>query len=275
MDFAGTAIAREIFPLHVKEREATLDLIAERMRVLREANGLNEDRCIGLGFGLTGFWLTGTQYNPPLPLHEWSLIELGPLLSARFRLPVWVENNAKTAAFAEAVLGRERDLRTFGYISFNYGLGGGIVINGDLITGGNGNAGEVSGVFTPEERRTRPALQYFLEHLRKNDINVSSVSEMTEKFDPSWPGIDEWVEEVSPNFNRVVAALWAVIDPQAVILGGQIPTIMARKLVEKVTLTEITRYGISRREPRIVISTLGAHAASMGAAALALKACCF
>ncbi|MGO4139768.1 hypothetical protein ACEQ6A_35695, partial [Rhizobium brockwellii] len=61
--------------------------IVERMQALRLKHGLSEDRCLGIGFGITGFWLSGTQYNPPLQLHEWSLIELGPLLSARFRLP--------------------------------------------------------------------------------------------------------------------------------------------------------------------------------------------
>lgn len=275
MDFAGTPIAREIFPLQGVDREAALELMTERMAILRMSNGLAEDRCIGVGFGMTGFWLSGTRYNPPLPLGEWSLLELGPLLSARFRLPVWVENNANTSALAEAMLGKGRDLRTFAYVSFNYGLGGSIIIDGNLVTGGHGNAGEISSVFTPLERQTRPALQHLLERLKLNGIAVTSVLEMAEKFDPSWPGVHDWVEEVSSNFNRMIAAFWAVIDPQAVILGGQIPYIIAEKLIEKVSLTEINRYGIARQMPQVVISALGPHASSMGAAAYALKKSCF
>jgi predicted NBD/HSP70 family sugar kinase len=256
-------------------REQTLDVMAERMQALRLGHGLGEDRCLGMGFGMTGFWLSGTQFNPPLPLHEWSLLELGPLLSARFRLPVWIENNANTSAFGEAMLGHGRELKTFAYISFNYGLGGSIVIDGKLVTGGRGNAGEVSAIFTPEERPSRPALQYLLDRLRAHGIEISSVSEMANSFDPDWPGVDEWLSEVAPNFNRIVAAFWAVMDPQAVILGGQIPQSLARSLIKQVRLTEINRYGISRPTPSLLISELGQHAASLGAAAYVLDRSCF
>jgi len=275
MDFAGNLIAGELLPLEAPKREATLQAIADRMHALRNNHGLQEDRCLGMGFGITGFWLSGTQYNPPLPLHEWSLIELGPLLSARFRMPVWIENNANTSALGEALLGLGRDLKTFTYISFNYGLGGSIVVDGKLITGGRGNAGEVSAIFTPDERPHRPALQYLLERLRAGGVEVGSVSDMAQRFDPSWPGLDAWADDVSPHFNRIVAAFWAVLDPEAVILGGQIPTDLARRLIQRVDLTEIARYGMSRPKPCLLISDLGPHASSIGAAAFALQQCCF
>ncbi|SMF58963.1 Sugar kinase of the NBD/HSP70 family, may contain an N-terminal HTH domain [Xaviernesmea oryzae] len=275
MDFAGNPIASELLPLGSEGREATLEMIAHRMRALRIVHRLANDRCLGLGFGITGFWLSGTQFNPPLPLREWSLIELGPLLSARFRLPVWIENNANTAALGEAMLGHGRQLPTFAYVSFNYGLGGSVVIDGQLITGGSGNAGEISALFTPEERPVRPALQFLLERLQSKGIAVASISDMAARFNPSWPGVDEWIDEVAPNFNRIVAAFWAVLDPQAVILGGQIPTALARQLIQRVSLTEINRYGLSRPIPKLLISELGPQASSLGAAAYSLNKCCF
>lgn len=275
MDFAGNLVVGELLPLDAAKREDTLQAITERMHVLRSSHGLHEDRCLGMGFGITGFWLSGTQYNPPLPLHEWSLIELGPLLSGRFRTPVWIENNANTSALGEAMLGLGRDLNTFAYISFNYGLGGSIVVDRKLVTGGRGNAGEVSAIFTPDERPHRPALQHLLERLRANGVEVASVSGIAQRFDPSWPGLDEWTNEVSPQFNRIVAAFWAVLDPEAVILGGQIPTDLAERLVGRVDLTEINRYGVSRPKPRLLVSELGPHASSIGAAAHALQQSCF
>lgn len=275
MDFSGNRIAGELLPLDARRREVTLTTIAEKMQILRNDHGLHEDRCLGMGFGITGFRLSGTQYNPPLPLHEWSLIELGPLLSARFRIPVWIENNANTSALGEAMLGLGHDLKTFAYISFNYGLGGAVVVDRKLVTGGRGNAGEISAIFTPEERLHRPALQYLLERLNDKGIDLASVSEMAQRFDPAWPGLDEWADEVSPNFNRIVAAFWAVLDPEAVILGGQIPTGLAEKLIARVNLTDINRYGISRQKPCLLVSELGPLASSVGAAAYALGQCCF
>lgn len=275
MDFAGIPLAREILPMDASDRDETLDVMAQRMQVLRLAHNLSEERCLGMGFGMTGFWLEGTKYNPPLPLREWSLIELGPLISTRFRMPVWIENNANTSAFGEAMLGHGRQLKTFAYVSFNYGLGGSIVVDGKLVTGGRGNAGEISAVFTPQERPNRPALQNLLDRLRAEGVDIGSVSEMALYFNPAWPGFQAWIDEVAPNFSRIVAAFWAVIDPEAVILGGQIPQALARALINRVSLTEINRYGVPRPTPELLISELGPHAASLGAAAYALHCCCF
>lgn len=275
LDFAGNPIVCELLDLNDMGREAALNMVAARMQALRLAHKLKNDRCLGIGFGVSGFWMSGTQFNSPLPLREWSLIDLGPLLSARFRLPVWIENNANTSALGEAMLGHGRQMPTFAYVSFNYGLGGSIVVDGQLITGGSGNAGEISALYTPEERPKRPALQYLLERLQSEGIAVRSVSDMAQRFDPSWPGIAEWIDDVAPNFSRAVAAFWAVLDPQAVILGGQIPTDLARRLIERVTLTEINRYGLSRPMPRLLISELGAQASCLGAAAYSLSKCCF
>ncbi len=41
--------------------------------------------------GIAGYWVSGTQLNCPRPLHEWSLIEPGPLFPGCFGLPVWIE----------------------------------------------------------------------------------------------------------------------------------------------------------------------------------------
>ncbi|UXN75897.1 ROK family transcriptional regulator (plasmid) [Devosia sp. A8/3-2] len=87
----------------------------------------------------------GTRYNAPLPLHEWSLIELGPLMADFFGRPVWVHNGANTATIAESMFGVGRYIKHFAYLSFNYGFGGGLISDGELLLGGNGNAGRILG----------------------------------------------------------------------------------------------------------------------------------
>jgi predicted NBD/HSP70 family sugar kinase len=275
VDFACNLIVSELFSSDRLSRDATLDLILTRMQVLRRSYDLPEDRCMGAGFGISGFRIGGTSFNPPLPLRQWAAIELGPLLASHFRLPVWIENNANTSALGEVLLGLGREIKTFGYISFNYGLGGSVIIDGKLQTGGRQNAGEVSALFTSEERQHRPALQFLFGHLKEHGVEIASVADMAERFDPSWPGVEDWVDQVSPNFNRIIAAFWAILDPEAVVLGGQIHPALAKMLIGKVRLTEIDRYGISRPTPEVRISTLGPHASSIGAAAYAIDHCCF
>lgn len=97
---------------------------------------------------------------------------------------------------------------------------------------------------------------------------------MARSFDAAWPDVNEWVDDASPHFNRIVAALWAVLDPEAVILGGQIHADLAERLIARISLTEINRYGMSRPKPRLLISELGPPASSIGAAAYALEQSC-
>lgn len=275
MDFTGTPLSSRTVMVERADRDMVLAAISQTMAAMRTESNVQEDRCLGVGFGITGFWMGGTQFNPPLPLNQWALIELGPLLAAHFHLPVWVQNNANAAALGEAMLGQGRGLKTFGYISFNYGLGGSIVINGRLETGGRGNAGEVSAVFTSSERANRPTLQYLLERLRMHGVEVSSIADLAHRFDLSWPGVDEWIDIILPNLERIISAFWAIIDPEAVILGGQIPASLAQDLISRVHCTGFDRYGVSRPEPALLVSDLGAAASCMGAAAYVMQECAF
>ncbi|WP_136682389.1 ROK family protein [Falsirhodobacter xinxiangensis] len=273
MDFAGVPIAQRQLPIAGLGREAVLDMIVAQMADIGAEHGRGADRCLGVALGISGYWISGTQFNAPLPLHDWSLIELGPLLYARFGLPVWIDNNGNTAAMGEMMLGLGRHFHTFAYVSFNFGLGGGLIVDGELLPGGNRNAGEISGIYTVDEHDRRPALQFLLPRLIAAGVPISTIAELSRDFDPDWPEVSGWVEEVMPAFDRLVAALWAVIDPQAVVLGGQIPRKLAEALIARCQPYRNTRYGIQRPMPKLMVSDLGAEAAALGAAALPLRKC--
>ena len=63
--------------------------------------------------------------------------------SERFELPVYVENNANAAAIGEYYFGAARDVSDFIYIGGEPGIGGGIVVEGELLRGRSGFAGEI------------------------------------------------------------------------------------------------------------------------------------
>ncbi|MBB3560306.1 putative NBD/HSP70 family sugar kinase [Rhizobium sp. BK512] len=52
---------------------------------------------------------------------------------------------------------------------------------------------------------------------------MPSIPYLRKHFDPKWPGVAEWVEEITPAYNRLVNAIWAIYDPQAIVFGGQVP----------------------------------------------------
>ncbi|MEM7047704.1 MAG: ROK family transcriptional regulator [Pseudomonadota bacterium] len=273
LSFAGEVLAERGFELHRQDMATVLARVETTVEAMRGACGLTSERLFGAGLAIAGYMISGTSYNAPLPLHEWSLIELGPLVSKRFGgLPVWVNNEANMAAVCEASLGVGRHIKNFVYLAFHYGLGGGIISDGELIAGGYGNAGELSGMFDKQTFPRRPALQSLLECLRDHGTDVPSIEYIHRRFDPDWPGISDWLDDVTPAYNQLINALCATVDPQAVVFGGQIPSSLASMLIARTEFYHnALRYGVSRREPKLLISNLKGHPSATGAAMTPLK----
>ncbi len=272
MNFAGKILAEDRLALDGKSMDDALTHAQSILDMRSSSLGLDPTRLFGIGFAIAGFRVSGTTFNAPLPLHEWSLIELGPLLSGRFGKPVWVHNGANTGALAEAMFGVGKYIRDFAYLSFNYGFGGGLISDGELLLGGNGNAGEFSGVFHATDSPNRPALQYLIAQLRENGIDIPSISYMREHFDPNWPGVAEWVERVAPMQARLVNAISAVFDPLAIVFGGQVPKALAVMLVERSISYAQPRYGVRKPNPKLIVSDIDRDASAIGAAIAPFKA---
>lgn len=272
MDLAGRILGEASVPLRESSMAEALDLVAEELAGLQHTNSLSADAFFGIGFAIAGYHVGGTRYNAPLPLHEWSLIELGPLMAEFFGRPVWVHNGANTGTIAESMFGVGRYIKHFAYLSFNYGFGGGLISDGELLLGGNGNAGEFSGIYDAEESKRRPALQYLIERLNHNGVEVPSISYMRKYFDPNWPGVAEWVEDVTPAYNRMINAIRAVIDPQAIVFGGQVPADLAQMLIAKTHIFDRPRYGVNRPGPKLIVSEISTDASAMGAAVTPFRA---
>ncbi|KOF17156.1 ROK family transcriptional regulator [Ensifer adhaerens] len=271
MDLAGRTLGEREVPLRELTMNQALQLVKQQVADLKRQNDLADENLFGIGLAIAGYHVDGTRHNAPLPLHEWSLIELGPLVAGVFDRPVWVINGGKSGAIAESMFGAGRFVRHFAYLSFNYGFGGGVISDGELLQGGNGNAGEFSGMFDDVETERRPALQYLIDRLNRNGVNVPSIHYMRRNFERDWPGVSEWVEEITPAYNRLVNAIRATIDPQAIVFGGQIPPDLARMMIERTQIFDRPRYGVRRAGPKMIVSEIPSDAPAMGAAIMPFR----
>jgi predicted NBD/HSP70 family sugar kinase len=271
VDLAGKIIGEREVPLRETTMDQALQLVKRQVLELQRQNSLAEDDLFGIGFAIAGYHVDGTRHNAPLPLQEWSMIELGPIITDLFDRPAWVINGGKSGAIAESMFGIGRFIRNFAYLSFNYGFGGGVIIDGDLLQGGRGNAGEFSGLYDEVETERRPALQYLINRVNSNGIDVPSIHYMRRHFDKDWPGVSEWVDEVAPAYIRLVNAIRATLDPQAIVFGGEIPAQLASMLIERTKIFDRPRYGAHRGGPKLIISEIPSDAAAMGAAILPFR----
>lgn len=271
-DFRCDVIYHEVLEILPTDRARTL--IALKERVLRAMNhvGIPRSQLIGVGFAMAGFFVPPEGYFvTPEPLRDWSLVNIEGELAALFETAVWTENNSTTGAIGEATLGVGLQYPTFGYLSFNFGFGAGIVIDGKPVFGSFGNAGEISRIFTLDEVTHRPALGELIKRLRDRNVSVSNVAELRETFDPEWPGVKVWIDEVTPHLNRAIDAMWAIFDPAAIVFGGEIPRKLGEMLIKVPPSEKFWRTGVAAVEPRRVLSNVEGDPAVIGAALIPLK----
>ncbi len=273
-DFGCDVVDQEVLKGVPVDRKATLAILAEKLSSILARREISRANLIGLGFAMSGFFVgDDRRFNAPEPLSEWSLVDLLLELEHVFALPSWLENNATTGAIGESLRGVGRWCKTFAYLSFNYGFGGGLVLEGRPYLGFHGNAGEFSVIYNPDEVQRRPALQYLIATLRESGVDIGSIEELKQNFDPSWPGVDSWLSETMPMLDRLIATLAGVLDPQAIVFGGQLPPELGRMMIARARLPSQRphRYGAAPPGPRLVLSETKGDASAIGAALLPLK----
>ncbi len=104
---------------------------------------LKEYRLCGLGIGApNGNYFTGrVEYAPNL---RWKgVLPLQEMFHEKFDLPVFLTNDANAAAIGEMIYGGARGMKDFIVITLGTGVGSGFVVNGDVMYGHDGFAGEL------------------------------------------------------------------------------------------------------------------------------------
>ena len=120
------------------------DLCNEILKLVKQEDV--EDKIEGVGVGApNGNYFNGTiEYSPNLP---WKgIIPLAQMLENKLKLPVTITNDANAAARGEMTYGAARGIKDFIMITLGTGVGSGIVVNGQLVYGHDGFAGELGHV---------------------------------------------------------------------------------------------------------------------------------
>ena len=108
-------------------------------------------RGIGVGAPNGNFYSGTIEHAPNL---SWKgIIPFVELMEKQFRLPAVVTNDANAAALGELLFGDARGLKNFVMITLGTGLGSGLVVNGELIYGEDGFAGELGHVRVKDNGR--------------------------------------------------------------------------------------------------------------------------
>ncbi len=198
------------------------------------------------------------------------------IFETKYNCPVAVDNDVNAFTFGEANFGNGKGMNDIVCITIGTGVGGGIIVNGKILYGKNGNAGELGHVITHpngitcacgckgcyEQYASTTAL---VREAKKVDNTVKNGREIFEEFDKYKEVIDLWVDEIVIGLIGFVHTL----APEAIILGGGIMNeeYLVNSIQEKLTTLLMPSY----KDTIVKKAKLGSKTALLGAGKAALN----
>jgi predicted NBD/HSP70 family sugar kinase len=183
-------------------------------------------------------------------------------LADRFGVPVFVDNNTRLAALAEATWGAASGVESVLYLRLSYGVGGGLVFGGRLFAGATGAAGELGHISVDRDGpRCACGGRGCLE------LHLSNLLDEYGGFDNLSP---DAIADMGTRTGEVLAAACNTINPEAVVVGGELTGAgdhlfrPLRQALREHTHTQV------HRTLRVVQAELGYDAAARGGIALVL-----
>ena len=259
--------------------EHVADLVASSVDELRRLLGRPGS---GVGVSVPGTVDKNTRTVGVAPNLGWHEARLGDLLAARLGdgVPIAVGNDADLSLLAELSRGSARGCRDAVYLIGRIGVGAGLLVNGQPVTGRDGRAGEVGHNVVSEDGPPchcgkhgcletmigdEALLRLAGRNLAPTEENVAGL------FDDARAG-DETVlaavRTIAGWLGQALGNLVNTLNPQRVILGGSLSGVLelARVEVEKA----LEHYAFDPGHPvELVLPRLGADSALLGAAELA------
>lgn len=242
--------------------------------------------CMGVGIGLPGPVDRGMILG--CVNLGWGIFSIVEEFSKAFHnVPVYAGNDANTAALGEYVAGAGKGIKNMMMVTLGTGVGGGIIIDGRILEGANGGAGEIGHIpVNPQEQdicgcgkkgcleqyASATGIVRVAEKLRKENGNTALPAGCTAKqvFDYAKEGDElamQAVEELGRYLGLALASCACVLNPEGIVIGGGVSR--AGKILLDVTEKNFQTYVFKPcRNVKFCLAELGNDAGIYGAAAM-------
>jgi predicted NBD/HSP70 family sugar kinase len=211
-------------------------------------------------------------------LKAWRGFDLMAEVAKICDFPVHPCNDATAACAAELLFGQGHKTRDYAYFYVGYFIGGGLVLNGSLYQGRNGNAGALGSVSVPRngggaEQLIRSASLYSLEQaLREQGRNPDMLWTDPEDWSPAAKALSDWVSRAAQGIANACASIASITECSEIVIDGAMPAHVRSHLVKATAaaLSSVNLSGITAFEIRE--GAIGRDARALGAASLPLFA---
>ena len=293
-DREGTLLHKWEIPTNKEDdgKRILPDIAASVKSFLQEKNIPNGD-IIGIGMGVPGPVNAEGVINRCVNL-GWGVFNIHEALHKLTGFPVKAGNDANVAALGEYWMGGGKGYENLVMVTLGTGVGGGIILDGQVLHGSFGAAGEIGHmVLNPDETETcgcgkkgcaeqycsatgivRVAKKFLSESADPSSLRELKNMTCKDVFDAAAAGdarAGKILETVYDYMGKFIADICAVVNPQAVVIGGGVSK--AGKTPTEGIRPHFDKYAFHAvRGAQFRLATLGNDAGAYGAFKLALQA---
>lgn len=290
---SGDMIAKAEWPTEAAQgTDAVIDRIASIANAAAEQAGWNWQEVSGVGIGLPAFIDFENGIVEEAINLGWKNVAIKRELEQRLGIQVEFDNDANAAALGEAWVGGGRGRKHVLAVTLGTGVGGGVIINGQIYRGANGMAGEIGHILIQETNGDKCNCGHYgcLETISSatailraakrriaagEATTMNTVDELTTRdvFEHAQSGDRVASEVIDYAVNRLgfaLAMLANALNPEAIVIGGG-PS-QAGEVLYKPLNQYFIKYALKRvaEAAEIRPAELGNDAGVLGAAKLVL-----
>lgn len=119
--------------------------------IIDQVGGIDKIKAMGVGAPNANYYKETIEFAPNIVWAHEGIVPLADMFSKRLGVPVAITNDANAAAIGEMTYGVARGMKNFIMLTLGTGVGSGIVVNGQLVYGCDGFAGELGHVIMRRE----------------------------------------------------------------------------------------------------------------------------
>jgi glucokinase len=271
--------------------DAILPNVASSITAKMQERSISADEVEGVGVGSPGA-ITADGHLVDAVNIGWKELNLSEELGRLLALPVKASNDANVAAFGEMWKGAGQGCSNMVMVTLGTGVGGGIIVNGQILSGATGGGGEIGHLHVDDEETdfcncgNQGCLEQYgsatgivrLAKKRLADDNAPSTlrdGEITAKsvFDAVKAG-DGVAVEIAESFGRYLGKglgmIASVVNPEVIVIGGGVSK--AGDILLKYIEPNFKKYAFPPcSHAKIILAQLGNDAGIYGAAGLILN----
>jgi glucokinase len=262
---------------------------AQISEALKRIKAYDDIAAIGVGFGGPVDWRTGT-IQVSHQVKGWNNFNLSAWLEQLTKKPAVIENDANVAALAEAVYGCGKGYERMFYITIGSGIGGGMVIDGEIYHGKKPGEVEIGHLQMNKKGITLESVcsgwavnKKVRAHIKKHPASL--LAQMAEKSSAPEatllkPAIEEKdeaakkiVEEIADDLSFALSHVVHLFHPDIIVIGGGLS--LLKEHLSLPVAKRLPHYIMKAflPIPMIHIAALGESVVPLGAVELAKKYC--